>query len=208
MNHPSELQLLLEARCPKLSTTAEGLLTYQVWRNPTLNEVFVAITGNEGGGYFSREQVSLTRLLSCLSDLQSTGHAFPAIRLKAVFEGKSANNPSFMAAVLRHQQVLGEAPENPKLNVIGMDLASWRQQWLDAPVQTLDADPVPATASEPAPNPASPIKEGSDSTPAKGKGKAGKKLPATPSASVQPGEPTMDTPAMPEEVPHESDTPS
>lgn len=134
------LQLLAEVQCQKLSATASGLLTYRVWRDtPTLDgsvppTLYVSLHKNEGGGYFSLEQVPMHRIESCLLELQATGKGFPAIRLKTMFAGKSANNPSFMAAVLRHEGILTGCPENPKLNLVTGDLVAWKKRLLVLPV--------------------------------------------------------------------------
>lgn len=193
----SSLQLLAEVQCPKLSASATGLLTYRVWRDaPTLDgtespTLYVALSKNDGGGYFSLEQVPMPRIESCLLELQATGKGFPAIRLKTMFEGKSANNPSFMAAVLRHEGILTGSPENPKLNLVTGDLAAWKDRLLllpviAAPAEETIADVAPATQNiTPEPKPSK------------------KRAKTTPPTPVE-----ADTPTPDEEAAHEVDTPS
>lgn len=137
----SSLQLLAEIQCSKLSASASGLLTYQVWRDAEPMEgaetpmLYLALSKNDGGGYFSLEKVPMSKIESCLLELQATGQGFPAIRLKTMFQGKSANNPSFMAAVLRHEGVLTGTPENPKLNLVTGDLTAWKARLLALPMK-------------------------------------------------------------------------
>jgi hypothetical protein len=158
------LLLVKEAQCPKLSALAQGLLTYRVLRGAEKGEIYIALTKNDGGGYFSTEAVPFERIKTCLKSQRTLVPAFPAIRLKAVFEGRSANNSSFMAAVLRSESLITKAADNDKLNVASGDLDAWEKQMRNA-----DATPlaVPEPASSPVPQPAK------DEKPkAKGKAKA------------------------------------
>lgn len=57
------------AAVPKLSARAEGLISYKIGFVPDQSEVNFSLTGNEGGGYFSREWIPLTRVVAVLADL-------------------------------------------------------------------------------------------------------------------------------------------
>lgn len=192
----SALQLLAEVQCPKLSASASGLLTYQVWREaPTLDgtktpTLYLALSKNDGGGYFSLEKVPMPRIVSSLLELQATGKGFPAIRLKTMFEGKSANNPSFMAAVLRHEGILTGSPENPKLNLVTGDLAAWQDRLLALTVIATPAENI--TDAPPATQIVTP-----EPKPSKKRGKTALPTPIE-----------ADTPATTEDATHEIDTPS
>lgn len=146
-NIHAHLDILKIAQCPKLSATAEGQITYHILRDPTTKALYIAITGNEGGGYFSQEAVPLDKIENCLQELQATGKPFPAIRLKSVFVGKSANNPSFMAAALRDEKILSPSPESPKLFFPADGLEKWRALMAEMPAlsKPIESLPVPAT---------------------------------------------------------------
>lgn len=152
----AHLDTLKIARCSKLSAKSEGQITYHILRNPTDQSLFIAIMGNEGGGYFSQEAVPLEKIEQAFRELQATGKPFPAIRLKGVFVGKSANNPSFMAAVLRHEGLLLPAAENPKLHLPSSDLQEWRGRikLLPALSQSAMAPAAPVANTKPATAPA------------------------------------------------------
>lgn len=128
MMNPSthaHLDVVKVEQCPKLSASAEGQITYHVYRNPQDNTLSIALTGNESGGYFSQEAVPMAKIDQCLQELLASGKPFPAVRLKHVFIGKSTNNPSFLAAVLRHEQLLMACPESPKLLLPAPGLLEW-----------------------------------------------------------------------------------
>ena len=134
----NHLRLVLTAQCPKLSQTAEGLLTYNIWQEPDSDVLYLALAKNDGGGYFSHELILVSHIMDCLVTLQASKQAFPAVRLRTAFEGKSANNASFLAAVLRHQQVLLPSPENIKLHTVAINLSTWPERLLqlDASLHT------------------------------------------------------------------------
>jgi len=127
MNTPetSHLTLLATQSCPKLLITAEGKLTFNVWLDPHDHSLYLALTHNEGGGYFSNELILVTHIIDSLRPLKAANKAFPAVRLRGIFEGKSANNASFLGAVLRHLQVLIPCPKNNKLHLVCDDLETW-----------------------------------------------------------------------------------
>lgn len=144
----AHLDILKIVQCPKLSAAAEGQITYHILRHPTDKALYIAIVGNEGGGYFSQEAVPLDKIEQCLQELQATGKPFPAIRLKSVFVGKSANNPSFLAAALRHEQLLVASAESPKLHLPSPDLPEWRERIGRLPALSQPAVASAATAAD------------------------------------------------------------
>jgi hypothetical protein len=167
----NHLQLILTAQCPKLSPTAEGLLSYNIWQKIDNDVLYLALAANEGGGYFSHELIPVLHIMDCLTALQASNLAFPAIRLRTAFEGKSANNASFLAAVLRHQQVLLPSPENTKLHIVDINISTWPERLLQR--NTRFNSPT-NTDNHPQPNATPPIKA------AKGKQKT------APNASPEP----------------------
>lgn len=175
----ANLDTLKIVQCPKLSAAAEGQITYHILRHPTDKSLYIAIMGNEGGGYFSQEAVPLDKIEQCLQELQATGKPFPAIRLKSVFVGKSANNPSFMAAALRHEQLLVASTESPKLHLPSPDLPEWRERIgrLPALPQPTVASTAPAANTEQTPVPAKATKSKDKS--------AGKTKPSKDAATVE-----------------------
>lgn len=162
----ANLEILKIEQCPKLSASAEGHITYHILRDPTDKALYIAIAGNEGGGYFSHEAVALDKIEQCLQELQATGKPFPAIRLKSIFVGKSANNPSFMAAALRHEKLLSPSPEMPKLFFPTEGLGEWRVLMAGMPALSQSIPSQPATAT-PAAKAEKPAKTGKSAKKAK-----------------------------------------
>jgi len=87
----------------KISPKASGLIFYQIARKDDDNQLYVRIDSNEGGGLHSREWVALADIIELLEKHKS--NHFSSTILKAVIVGKSSNNTSFMAGILRSKDV-------------------------------------------------------------------------------------------------------
>ena len=83
----------------KLGQHSVGILNYHVVADNDRRGLLIAVTKNEGGGYFSRERVSFRAITTCLEKYKS-GVPFVSKVLKDVFVSKSANNAGFLCAVL------------------------------------------------------------------------------------------------------------
>lgn len=128
-----ELLIVRDALVPKLSARSAGSkIGYKLGCTLDKSEVYLSLTVNQGGGYFSHEWVPLSRIIDKLKSLVGDG-PFPAITLKSVMVGKSVNNASFLAAALVAEGVLKpEADKAFKLQ-IACDPVAWRDGLFDLP---------------------------------------------------------------------------
>lgn len=110
---------------PKTSLNAQGGITYAVLKDSDAKEVFFYLLANDGGGYFSREAVPLTRIQRCLKEV-NTDRPIPAKTFRDAFVGRSVNNAGFLVAALRHEGLLSPAPDAPHQHVMGGDWADWK----------------------------------------------------------------------------------
>jgi hypothetical protein len=69
---PQLFWLLKEGTAPKLGARAEGTISYNVLACKERRQLFIAITGNKGGGYFSKEYVKISKIEACLDFSSST----------------------------------------------------------------------------------------------------------------------------------------
>lgn len=174
----SDIMLVREETSPKISDRASGLLGYRVCIEADESEVFLTITSNETSGYFSREYLPLSRIETAMTDAMSGAKSFPASRLKTVFNGKSANNASFLAAILRHEGLLNASPDNPLLSIPGVDIRSWKES-----VATLPRTAIEAAAPT---QPAAPLHTKAEDSYGKTKGKKASKKKAVTEPSSEP----------------------
>ncbi|EGV27824.1 hypothetical protein ThidrDRAFT_4362 [Thiorhodococcus drewsii AZ1] len=117
-----------QATIAKLSERAIGRMTYQIGVGES-KTVYLAVTANDGGGYFSREWIALPRIRAVLADIWDADTPFTTSLLRAVYHNKSANNGGFLAAMLRHEGLL-TAADPPHLHRITSDWEAWEcEQW-------------------------------------------------------------------------------
>lgn len=121
--------LLKEGQAPKLGARAEGGIRYHVLADANRQQLYIAITGNESGGYFSRERVPFERIESCLDQIPS-GKTFPSKTFKETFVGRSSNNAGFLVAVLRFEGLLAAASGAESQHVRHGDMATWKKALL------------------------------------------------------------------------------
>ena len=146
--------LLKGGTAPKLGAHAEGSINYNVLADNERQLLFIAITGNKGGGYFSKEHVDISKIEACL-DTTAPAKPFPSKTFKEAFVGRSSNNAGFLVAVLRHEGLLAAAPEAETQHVRSGDWSAWKNAMLaeagklievgikDADKKPLETAPVP-----------------------------------------------------------------
>lgn len=149
---PSFMDLIAvkEAQASKLSSSAEGKITYQLALSTDKKQAFISLVDSGSQGYFSREWINTDAILDILESLGQRAEAFPSKVLLPVFVGRSSNNAPFLAAALLAEKLLGrDGKLESKLRVIG-DAASWKKAVLSLkgkPVRVrLDGKPILSTA--------------------------------------------------------------
>lgn len=145
------------AKAKKTGQRASGEITYRVLCDTQKTQLALTITGNEGGGYWSREVIPLEGIELCLADF-SDGKPLPAKALRDTFVGKSVNNSGFLAAILRAEGLLEAAPDVAHQHRVTGIWAQWKSQQLQ-----LESEPyVPETGKQPVTIPAESVEQSSD----------------------------------------------
>jgi hypothetical protein len=109
---PEHLLLIEKGEAGKLSPKSSGKIYFELVRQHTDNLNYLRITGNDGGGLHSREWISIEKVINALKTQE--GHPFKSSILKTCMVGKSANNVSFLAAILRSTDIklIKQSPTN------------------------------------------------------------------------------------------------
>jgi len=94
--------ILLSGKGRKLTPTTENHVFYEIAKQDADNQLYLRLSGNEGGGLHSKEWILLQSVFEVL-DLQSANPTAPfkSLILKPLFKGSSANNVGFLAGALR-----------------------------------------------------------------------------------------------------------
>jgi hypothetical protein len=128
-----------------------GFITYKVLADSDRQHVYLTVIENDRNGAWSRDLVDFAAIERCLP----ADRAVPISAKVFIpsFTGRSANDPTFMAATLRSIGLLGPVENKPYLHAVIGDWAAWRESMLRtegvAYVPPSKAAKVPA--SEPTP---------------------------------------------------------
>lgn len=121
---PEPITPIAQHTIPKLSPRAIGAMTYQIGVGES-GTVYLAVTANEGGGYFSREWIAIPHLLAQVGTSLAAGEPFPTPALRTAYVNRSINNAGFLAAILRHIGLL-QPGDPPHWHVVGEDWTVWQ----------------------------------------------------------------------------------
>lgn len=136
----SAVRILSVHSCPTIS--GKSKLTYHL--GVVDSEVQIRVYANSGGGFFSKEWISLKSILKLLpANVPFTS------RVLRMFQGKSMNSAGFLLAVLKHEGLV--IPSKAKLRcwdrVDPKDFLSKVKTIIDSPVD-LKADDKPAVVGK------------------------------------------------------------
>lgn len=129
---------------PKLGLRSNGLISFAVLCDAERKEIFLAITANDSGGYFSKEAVPFGQIEQCITP----DKPIPAKAFQTAFLGRSANNGGFLAAVLKHLGLISPTAEPTQLYQATGDWAAWQAAMLAEPGEVY-VPPIKDTAMNP-----------------------------------------------------------
>lgn len=120
-------EVLLDDKASKLSPKHPGFVYFQIGRHLEKDVLALRLKGNDGGGLHSKEWIPLTSIIALLEQ-QEPGKPFKSGLFKAAFVGGSANNASFLAAVLRSKTIalLDSSEKSMFLHLLPEDFESRR----------------------------------------------------------------------------------
>ena len=134
--------LLKDASARKIGKRSEGTITYRLLADANRQCLFIALTSNQNGGYFSRERVPFQKIRECLNSFP--GKPFPSKALRDAFFGRSSNNQTFLAVALADCSLIaGDTTIESQHKAIG-DWTAWEQTMLALPGTLLQAEAAPA----------------------------------------------------------------
>jgi len=117
--------LLKDSHCKKLGKRSEGGMKYQLLAGDDKATLYIRVTANESGGYFSKELVPFTGIEQCLEKCAEAS-SFPSKTFRDAFVGRSTNNAGFLAAILREEGLLEAAQEEEFQHVLAADIVAWK----------------------------------------------------------------------------------
>lgn len=119
-----EINIIKQASALKLSPKNPGTIQYEIGQSPDSQSLFLRISDNDSGGYFSREWIAVSEIRAVLISLEED-RPFKSTVTRDLFQGGSSNNPGFLCAVLRAEGVLTPAPDSLYLHMKGHSVDDW-----------------------------------------------------------------------------------
>lgn len=113
----------------KNGARSTGYIHYRILTDPSPGQLYLTIVGNDGGGCFSKEILSFSRIEQSLQGIDIRKPISSKLFQQA-FTGRSANNGGFLAAILRAEQLLAPAPDSVHQHVVQPDWAAWKTAML------------------------------------------------------------------------------
>lgn len=120
--------IVREGKAKKLSPKTENHVFYEIAIHDEENELYIRMSGNEGGGLHSKEWIPLKDITAVL-DVQGD-KPFKSSVMKCVFSGQSANNAGFMAACCRGLGLIIQSEKSVFLHVLAPDYEQRRDELL------------------------------------------------------------------------------
>lgn len=120
--------IVREGKAKKLSPKTENHLFYEVAIHQGERELYIRISGNQGGGLYCRSWIPLKDITAVL-DVQGD-KPFKSSVMKCVFSGQSANNAGFMAACCRGLGLIIQSERSVFLHVLAPDYEQRRDELL------------------------------------------------------------------------------
>ncbi|HCZ9272693.1 TPA: hypothetical protein O4G62_004292 [Vibrio alginolyticus] len=127
--------IVREGKAKKLSPKTENHVFYEIAIHDEENELYIRMSGNQGGGLHSKEWLPLKDITAVL-DVQGD-KPFKSSVMKCVFSGQSANNAGFMAACCRGLGLIIQSEKSVFLHVLAPDYEQRRDELLSL----VDAEP-------------------------------------------------------------------
>ncbi|MDO9107135.1 MAG: hypothetical protein Q7U57_19510 [Methylovulum sp.] len=120
---------LKTGKASKTGQRSHGQLHYRILTDTHHEHLYLTITGNDGGGYYSKEIVPFDKVEQCLDGI-NTHKPLSSKLFQAAFIGQSSNNAGFLAAILRAEKLLAPVTGALHQHALQPDWPVWKAKLL------------------------------------------------------------------------------
>lgn len=120
----------LEIKTGQAAKSTSGHITYKVLKDTASQALYFTITGNDGGGLYSKEVIPLQAIEQVVSQVE-TGQGVRAKLLMQAMVGRSSNTPGFLLLALKQEGLLVPAGDASHLHVMAGDWKAWANDMLN-----------------------------------------------------------------------------
>lgn len=114
----------IEIKTGQAAKSTSGHITYKVLKDSESQAVYFTITGNDGGGLYSKEVIPLQTVEQVVTQVEP-GQGIRAKLLMQAMVGRSSNTPGFLLLALKQEGLLAPAGDASHLHVMAGDWKSW-----------------------------------------------------------------------------------
>lgn len=139
---------LRSGSAPKLGQHSDGQIHYELLTDRQNKELFIRLTANDSGGYFSREAIPFSRIRAAVAEINE-GQGFASKTFFSLFIGRSINNSGFISCVLRALGLIAAVPDNAHLHQLAGNWSEWERTCLDLPGEPIRRDDAPEPLTPP-----------------------------------------------------------
>lgn len=112
------IRIIHQNECNTLAPSSSSKLTYQVGVDDQTFQLYIRISENSGGGFFSYEWVSLEKIQNIISK-QPAKQSFRSLVFKEAYVSRGANNSGFLGAALRGLGIVDAVSKSPFNHIAG-----------------------------------------------------------------------------------------
>lgn len=123
--HAQPYLSIKRAKAAKAGPRSQGYVHYRVLTDAEHAHLFLTLTANDSSGCFSREIVPVARIEAVLQGVDAS-QPIASKLFRPCFVSKSQNNAGFLAAVLRHEQLLQPVPDAPHQHAVVANWSAWK----------------------------------------------------------------------------------
>lgn len=99
----STSNIVISGQAPKLNPNNEGIIDFEI--KCENGDLYIRMVKNNSSGLHSKEWIDVKGIFEILDVLKSKQEPFSSLALKSLFNSGSANNVSFLAAILRSKKL-------------------------------------------------------------------------------------------------------
>lgn len=133
MTDTTQYLCLKQAQAAKTGERSTGCISYSVLCDMERQSLYLVLTANESGGWFSNEIVPMSRIEEVLATLPDSHQPLPSKVLRPAFISQSVNNSGFLKAVLLAEKLLIPANDAAHQHVLTDDWDLWKGVMLSEP---------------------------------------------------------------------------
>lgn len=137
---PATYLSLKTGKASKSGQRSHGYIHYRILTDQDQHFLYLTITSNDDGGYFSKEVVPFNKVEQCLQGINISTPITSKL-FKNSFIGQSANNAGFLTAILSAEKLITKVEGVAHQFLIEPDWSNWKTEMLNTVANAKSYEP-------------------------------------------------------------------